>query len=124
MSSWPGPITAITLFTDDVPATKAFYSEVFGLPVVYEDDVSAVFRFGEQLVNLLASTDVPEVIEPAKSGTGPRMLLTLTVADVDATCAQLRARGVELLNGPIDRPWGVRTACFADPGGNLWEVAH
>jgi uncharacterized glyoxalase superfamily protein PhnB len=23
----------------------------------------------------------------------------------------------------IDRPWGVRTAAFADPEGHVWEVA-
>src|SRR5206468_12511116 len=28
-----------------------------------------------------------------------------------------------LLNGPIDRPWGMRTAAFADPDGHIWEVA-
>jgi catechol 2,3-dioxygenase-like lactoylglutathione lyase family enzyme len=31
---------------------------------------------------------------------------------------------VELLNGPIDREWGVRTAAFADPDGHVWEVAQ
>jgi lactoylglutathione lyase len=37
--------------------------------------------------------------------------------------AELTARGVELLNGPIDRPWGIRTASFIDPGGHIWEIA-
>jgi uncharacterized glyoxalase superfamily protein PhnB len=31
---------------------------------------------------------------------------------------------VELINGPIDRPWGMRTACFADPDGHVWEIAQ
>jgi uncharacterized glyoxalase superfamily protein PhnB len=52
------------------------------------------------------------------------MQLTLTVEDVDATCAELASRGVELLNGPIDRPWGIRTASFADPSGHIWEIAR
>lgn len=123
MTEWPGPITAITLFTDDLPATKDFYVEVFGLPIVFEDEASAVFRFGTQLINLLSSAEVAEVIEPAVMGTGARTLFTLTVEDVDAACEDVRRRGVTLLNGPEDRPWGVRTACFADPGGNLWEIA-
>lgn len=54
---------------------------------------------------------------------GTRALLTITVDDVDAMCAELAARGVELLNGPMDRPWGVRTAAFRDPGGHVWEIA-
>ena len=43
--------------------------------------------------------------------------------DVDAMCAELTSRGVQLLNGPIDRPSGVRTASFKDPGGHIWEIA-
>lgn len=35
-----------------------------------------------------------------------------------------RALGIDLVNGPIDRPWGIRTALFADPDGHLWEFAH
>ncbi|HPM51986.1 MAG TPA: hypothetical protein PK282_07100, partial [Rhodoglobus sp.] len=30
---------------------------------------------------------------------------------------------VEQLNGPVDRPWGIRTAAFADPAGHVWEIA-
>jgi catechol 2,3-dioxygenase-like lactoylglutathione lyase family enzyme len=42
---------------------------------------------------------------------------------VDAACAELAERGVQLLNGPLDRPWGVPTASFRDPGGHIWEIA-
>ena len=42
----------------------------------------------------------------------------------DAVCARLTARGVTLLNGPMDRPWGIRTASFRDPGGHVWELAR
>ena len=52
------------------------------------------------------------------------MQLTIRVDDGDATCAMLVARGVQLLNGPVDRPWGIRTAAFVDPAGHIWEVAH
>jgi len=38
-------------------------------------------------------------------------------------CATLKERGVELLNGPMDRPWGPRTASFRDPSGQIWEIA-
>lgn len=44
--------------------------------------------------------------------------------DVDAVCAELTGHGVELLNGPVNRPWGVRTASFTDPGGHIWEIAQ
>jgi len=126
MGSWPGKIGAITLFVEDLPATKRFYQEVFGLPVHFEDDVSAVFDFRGTLVNLLQATEAPELIEPAAvapADVGSRFQFTLNVDDVDATCAELTARGVELLNGPIDRPWGIRTASFRDPAGHIWEIA-
>jgi len=53
-----------------------------------------------------------------------RALYTITVANTDQIYAELRSRGVEFLNGPIDRAWGVRTASFADPAGHLWEIAQ
>ena len=46
-TKWPGAIAAVTLFVEDLPAAKRFYADVFGLPVSYEDDDSAVFTFGE-----------------------------------------------------------------------------
>jgi catechol 2,3-dioxygenase-like lactoylglutathione lyase family enzyme len=126
MGAWPGGISAITLFVEDLPTTKAFYQEVFGLPVHYEDDASAVFDFGNTLVNLLKVEEAPELIAPSEVGppdAGARFQFTIGVDDVDATCAQLAARGVTLLNGPMDRPWGIRTAAFRDPAGHIWEIA-
>ena len=124
---WPGVITAITVFVEDLEAAKRFYREVFELPVVFEDDNSAVFRFGETVVNLLNVSEAPGLVEPATVASrdaGVRFQFTLAVDDVDAMCEQLKARGVELLNGPLDRPWGIRTASFRDPGGHIWEIAH
>jgi catechol 2,3-dioxygenase-like lactoylglutathione lyase family enzyme len=126
VAAWPRKISTITLFAEDLAATKAFYQEVFGLPVYFEDPDSAVFNFGNMLVNLLASSAVPELIEPASTASpdsGARFQLTVDVDDVDAICAELSKHGVELLNGPIDRPWGVRTAAFKDPAGHIWEIA-
>jgi len=125
--AWPGGITAITLFTEDLDAAKLFYRQVFDLPVVFEDEDSAVFGFGGTLVNLLRSTAARELIEPAEVAgpdAGSRVQLTLQVADVDATCKQLTAHGVTLLTGPVDRPWGIRTASFRDPAGHIWEIAQ
>jgi catechol 2,3-dioxygenase-like lactoylglutathione lyase family enzyme len=119
-------LAVVTLFVEDLEATKTFYLDVFGLPVVFEDDASAVFKFGSMLVNLLKTEAAHELIEPAAVGrldAGSRFQLTIEVDDVDAICAELAKRGVELLNGPLDRPWGVRTAAFRDPGGHIWEIA-
>ena len=89
--------------------------------------MSAVLKFSGTMLNLLAVTQAPELVEPsavAAPGSGARVLLTIRVDDVDAVCAELGRHGVSLLNGPVDRPWGRRTAAFADPSGHVWEVAQ
>jgi catechol 2,3-dioxygenase-like lactoylglutathione lyase family enzyme len=126
-AAWPTGISAVTLFVEDLDATKQFYRDVFGVPLAYEDDASAVFDFGNTIINLLKATEAIELIAPAPVGgadAGARMQFTITVEDVDATVEQLRRRGVELLNGPMDRPWGIRTASFRDPAGHIWEIAR
>lgn len=125
-SSWAHGIYAITLFVEDLDATKQFYREVFDLPVMYEDNNSAVFEFGNTLINLLKLTAAGALIKPAVVASreaGSRFVFTIQVDDVDAMSARLTQRGVELLNGPMDRPWGIRTASFRDPGGHIWEIA-
>lgn len=127
MTAWPGRIGAITLFVEDLGATKTFYRSIFGLPVLFEDADSVVFDFGDTLINLLKATAATELIKPATvatAGSGTRAQLTIEVEDVDAVALDVVTRGAELLNGPVDRPWGVRTACFADPSGHVWEIAH
>jgi catechol 2,3-dioxygenase-like lactoylglutathione lyase family enzyme len=119
-------LDVITLFVEDLPESKRFYTEVFGLKVIWEDDVSAVVKLSNLIINLLLVTDAPTLIEPvpvAEPG-GSRALLTIEVDDANAVCAELEVHGVKLLNGPTDRPWGRRTAAFADPAGNTWEVAQ
>jgi lactoylglutathione lyase len=126
MDPWPKQLSAITLFAEDLPATKAFYADVFGVGLIFEDPNSAVFTFGNVVVNLLDTTAVPELIEPATMGdpaTSLRAVMTLDVDDVDAVCDRLARLGVPLLNGPMDRPWGPRTASFRDPAGHCWEIA-
>jgi catechol 2,3-dioxygenase-like lactoylglutathione lyase family enzyme len=127
MNASPKSISAITLFVEDLERSTLFYQKVFGLPVFFEDDNSAVFSFENTLINLLQTSAARGLIDPgavAESGAGSRFQLTIPVDDVDAGCAELAARGVELLNGPMDRAWGVRTASFTDPGGHIWEFAQ
>ena len=124
---WPGTLAAVTLFVEDLEAGRRFYREILELPVEFEDDDSTVFRFGEMLVNLLKTSEAPELVEPATVATrdaGVRFQFTISVDDVDVMCEELKKRGVDLLNGPMDRPWGIRTASFRDPGGHIWEIAR
>ncbi len=127
MATWAGRgISTVTLFVDDLPATKEFYLNAFGLPVIFEDGDCAVFKFENTLINLLKASAGAELLEPAAVASreaGSRFVFTITVSDVIKVCEGLKARGVVFLNGPIDRPWGIRTASFVDPAGYVWEIA-
>jgi len=120
-------VGAITLFVEDLQRAKAFYADVFGVPLVFEDENSAVFKFENTVVNLLDASEAHDLIAPAAvagSEAGSRLQLTVWVDDADAVCEELAKRGVTLINGPIDRVWGMRTAAFADPAGHVWEIAQ
>jgi catechol 2,3-dioxygenase-like lactoylglutathione lyase family enzyme len=120
-------VGAITLFVEDPRRSQSFYEKVFALPVIWEDEDSAAFRFENTIVNLLKMSAARALIEPgsvASREAGSRFQLTIWVDDADAVSAELAKHGVELLNGPIDREWGVRTASFTDPDGHIWEIAQ
>ena len=44
--------------------------------------------------------------------------------DCDATFEQLRAAGAEVLQEPIDQPYGVRDCAFRDPAGNMLRFSQ
>ena len=118
---------AITLFVEDLERSRSFYQDVFGLQMIYEDEDSAAFDFGNTIINLLSIPAARALIEPAAVAgreAGSRFQLTIWVDDADAACAELDARGVALLSGPMNREWGKRTATFTDPAGNIWEIAQ
>lgn len=126
MSELLSSVGAITMFVADHERAKSFYEQAFDAEIVYEDEDAIAFKFESIIVNLLVTREAHELIGPAvvaEQEAGSRFQLTINVLDTDAVCEELARRGVTLLNGPIDRPWGLRTAAFADPDGHIWEVA-
>ena len=125
MSDWERQIGAITLFVPDLDRAAAFYQDAFGLQADRPDPDTAMLKFNDVYVFLhkaaAAQDQVPEVMAEAQKGAGQ---FAIIVADVDAVCAELTARGVEVITGPADRPWGMRTVTFADPAGHVWEIAQ
>jgi catechol 2,3-dioxygenase-like lactoylglutathione lyase family enzyme len=120
-------VGAITLFVEDPQRSKSFYEGVFDASVIYEDESSAALKFENLIVNLLATPAARDLIDPgavAGRETGARFQLTIWVDDADAACADLAKHGVEVLNGPVNREWGMRTASFTDPDGHIWEIAQ
>jgi len=120
-------VGAITLFVEDPRRSQSFYEEVFDVPVIWEDEDSAAFKFENTIVNLLRIPAARDLIEPgsvANREGGSRFQLTVWVDDADAVSKELATHCVELLNGPMNREWGVRTASFTDPDGHIWEIAQ
>ena len=119
-------VGAITMFIEDKERAKSFYEAAFDVEPVYEDENAVAFEFENMVVNLLLTSQAHDLIGPAavaRRESGARLQLTIWVEDADAVCEDVTNRGVELLNGPIDRPWGMRTAAFTEPDGHIWEVA-
>ena len=52
MTEWEKQIGAINLIVGDLERSKAFYRDVFGLPLQHEDEDTAMFRFTDTYVFL------------------------------------------------------------------------
>ena len=126
-SLWSNGLFAITIYADDLSASRKFYGDLLQMEEIFSNHDSVVYQMGSACLNVLMRENAPELVAPlpiAPSSAGSRSLLTVTVENVDAAYAALVARGVVFLNGPVDRPWGMRTAAFADPSGHCWELAQ
>jgi len=125
MTDWEKEIGAMTLFVPDLDRARDFYQQVFGLDARPMGDDTVMLRFKDMAVFLrqaaAAQQPLPEVLAEAQNGAGQ---FAIIVDDVDAVCSGLAGREVTLISGPADRPWGMRTVTFADPGGHIWEIAQ
>ena len=120
-------VVACVLFVQDLAGCTAFYRDTFKLRLQESDADGASFLLEDGLYLILLSpsgaADLLETdVDQLKFGGGPRGLLAAGVADVDAAYEELKAKGVTFVRPPTDQPWGLRTAHFTDPEGNLWEI--
>jgi uncharacterized glyoxalase superfamily protein PhnB len=53
---------------------------------------------------------------------GTYATIVLASKDVDAAFERLQASGAEVVQEPIDQPYGVRDCAFRDPAGNLMRI--
>ena len=111
------------LFARQMPAMRRFYEEVLGFPLHRELGPRWVeYRVGS---NILALTEHGLVFDDPAPPVGVLSLqLAFRVAPAEvATCAStLAERGVDIISGPTDHPWGHRTLFFRDPDGNVLEI--
>jgi catechol 2,3-dioxygenase-like lactoylglutathione lyase family enzyme len=92
----------------DYQRSVAFYRDVLGLQIYREWVTGTVFFLGGGLLELSRS---------AGPVTDDKLSLWLQVRDVDAEFARLAAANVEVLEAPVDEPWGLREARLRDPDG-------
>ncbi|WP_406400377.1 VOC family protein [Streptomyces sp. NBC_00879] len=51
-------------------------------------------------------------------------MLVFRADDLDATFEKVRASGAEVLQEPVDQPWGPRDCAFRDPSGNMVRISQ
>lgn len=121
-------INVVVLFVADLEISKAFYRDTLGIPMKFGDETSSGFDFDPLLLILLDIAGAHDLLSDELVAVphpkGAVSQLVAFVDDVDATYAELTAQGVQFVREPIDREWGLRTAHFKDPDGNIWEIAQ
>ena len=122
----PLPIRSLdytVIFARQMSAMRAFYGTPLGFPLHRELSTRWVeYRVGS---NLLALTERGLIFDDPAPPVGVLSLqLAFRVAprEVDACAATLAERGVAIISGPTDQPWGHRTLFFRDPDGNVLEI--
>jgi catechol 2,3-dioxygenase-like lactoylglutathione lyase family enzyme len=119
----------------DPDASLAFYRDVLGFEV--RGDVG----YGDMRWITVGPADQPDtslVLEPPTADPGvtdderrtiAEMMakgtyagVNLATRDLDATFAKLQAGDAEVVQEPIDQPYGIRDCAFRDPAGNLIRV--
>jgi lactoylglutathione lyase len=120
-------ILAKVIFVQDLDKCTAFYRDTFRLQYQGSDDQSSNFRLQEGLyLILLSPKGAAELLgkqaDELKIEGGQHGLLAASVADVDVAYEELKAEGVTFVRPPTNQRWGMRTAHFTDPLGNLWEI--
>jgi catechol 2,3-dioxygenase-like lactoylglutathione lyase family enzyme len=120
------PIRSIdytVIFARQMSAMREFYGVTLGFPLHRELSAAWLeFRVGS---NILALADrggrFADQAPPLGAAT---MQLAFRVApnEVSSCAAVLAERGVRIISGPTDQPFGHRTLFFNDPDGNLLEI--
>lgn len=118
------------LAVDDHDKALVFYRDVLGLEV--RNDIGSekmrwitVGPASQPDFDIVLEPPGAEASEPDRQAIGDLMAkgvfgrLVFTTDDVDATFERIQAAGAEVIQEPIDQPWGPRDCAFRDPAGNV-----
>ncbi len=125
----PARVTYVTLGVRDLAAQRRFYEALGWQATAASDENYVQMRTAGAVLALFPIAALAEDAHlPAITGASPPAAITLAAnvdrkEDVDAAGPLIEAAGGRLLKSAEDTFWGGRHAYFADPEGNLWEVA-
>jgi uncharacterized glyoxalase superfamily protein PhnB len=128
-------IQASYLPHEDPEATIAFYRDVLGFEIRNDVEygglhwitVGPADQPGTSIV-LYPPAATPGITDDERQVIGEMMAkgtfasINLATADVDATFERLQAGDAEVVQEPIDQPYGIRDCSFRDPAGNLIRI--
>lgn len=116
----------LVLTVADVDATCEFYARVLGMRPVTFGNGRRALAFGAHKINLHG---VGREFDPkaARPTPGSADLCLIADAPLDTVIAHLRASGVEIIEGPVQRTGAtgpIVSVYFRDPDRNLIEVSN
>jgi catechol 2,3-dioxygenase-like lactoylglutathione lyase family enzyme len=118
-------VNVVTLFVEDPLRSKEFYERIFDVVGVDEGHGTVILPLDNLFLRLLnraeAETEMLGQVSVADPGSGTAIQLGFSVDDADQFRTRLSERGVAIVYGPVDRPWGRRNAAFVDPDGHVWQ---
>lgn len=102
----------------DMARSVAFYTEILGFEVAFQN--------GDPVIFTLLERDKAELHLLLASGhRGPAFNVAhLIVDDVDALHARCVAAGAPIIKALADKDYGMRAFVFADPDGNCIDVGQ
>jgi catechol 2,3-dioxygenase-like lactoylglutathione lyase family enzyme len=121
-------VTYVTLATRDVPRLRDFYRALGFEEFESDGDEYISFRSAGAILALWDEERLSaEFRLPAgRSQEQPRAVLAMNVEEgpaVDRALDGARAAGARVVREAYDASFGGRSCCFADPEGNVWEIA-
>ena len=124
----PGRVTVVTVGAYDVPALRAFYESLGWVSRTPGGDEFAAFPLGGAVFTLyrmdLLAEESGSPAPPREAFRGITLAVNVEREEMVAEAIEAaRAAGAEIRAEPVKRDWGGVSAYFADPEGNVWEVA-
>lgn len=122
-------ISLITLGVRDLDRMLAFYRDGLGLPLhnYKPGDDMVMFRLEGTWLGLFPRDELAKDATVSVEGSGFSGVAIAhnepSKEGVDAVFAEALAAGATVVKWPEDVFWGGYSGYFADPEGNLWEVA-